>query len=562
MDDVRKDLVTIQRRLVDEARIRLEATAGSERAELRRYHEALHRATAGFERLSTRQELVEAAVDSRVVFVGDFHTLRQAQRMPLRLCAHLQSCPQILRGNRRLALGLEMVMARDQRHLDRYLAGELDERGFLRATRYQSTWSFPWLSYRPLLDFARQHRLPVLALNSRPERTADRLRQRDIVAAGRLADFVQDHPETLVVVLFGDLHLVDEHLPARFREACGARGMVASYTVAFQNIGGLYWRLAEAGLEQFAEVIRLADQDAPWARARFCIMNATPLARIQSHLYWEERGGADVLERWGFSGEPDFDANATVADQVVDLVRVIGEFLRLPEPDLDRLTVRTLPTLPQARSRDAATESDTRILQPRSVLGDKAGTVFLAAASIERAGEAAAHFLHESNSGAGAPGARPPRDRFFVAVLRHSLGYFGSKIANHLRTAYLPADYQRAAALARAARRRTARVRGVGRLAGMVLKCLKVLECSPGIPPKALPRMSAREATTAAQALGYILGERIFSAVVQGFVARDELRELFRAPLEPTGEAERLVRAWQHRLRNVTDFYTSREDRL
>lgn len=64
-----------------------------------------------------------------------------------------------------LSLGLEMVPRRRQPVLDRWVAGELEERAFLEALDWPAIWGYDADLYLPILRFARDRRVPLLALN-------------------------------------------------------------------------------------------------------------------------------------------------------------------------------------------------------------------------------------------------------------------------------------------------------------------------------------------------------------------------------------------------------------
>jgi hypothetical protein len=52
-----------------------------------------------------------------------------------------------------------------QAALDRWVAGEIDEREFLAASGWNTVWGFPVDLYAPLFRFARRNRVPMVALN-------------------------------------------------------------------------------------------------------------------------------------------------------------------------------------------------------------------------------------------------------------------------------------------------------------------------------------------------------------------------------------------------------------
>lgn len=58
-----------------------------------------------------------------------------------------------------------------QSAIDNYLAGKLTEQQLVEQTEYDRRWRFPWESYAPILRFAKENQLPVLALNTPSEVT-------------------------------------------------------------------------------------------------------------------------------------------------------------------------------------------------------------------------------------------------------------------------------------------------------------------------------------------------------------------------------------------------------
>ncbi|HSQ77612.1 MAG TPA: ChaN family lipoprotein, partial [Nitrospirota bacterium] len=56
-----------------------------------------------------------------------------------------------------------------QKVLDDYIAGAINERQFLKQSEYFKRWGFDFNLYKPILDFARTQKIPVIALNQRTE---------------------------------------------------------------------------------------------------------------------------------------------------------------------------------------------------------------------------------------------------------------------------------------------------------------------------------------------------------------------------------------------------------
>jgi hypothetical protein len=64
-----------------------------------------------------------------------------------------------------MVLGFEMFPRRAQPVLDRWVAGALNREAFLEEVEWSTVWGYDSALYMPLFDFARMHRLPMVALN-------------------------------------------------------------------------------------------------------------------------------------------------------------------------------------------------------------------------------------------------------------------------------------------------------------------------------------------------------------------------------------------------------------
>ncbi len=120
----------------------------------------LHVATG---RLLTEAELLDYLAAHPVVYVGETHDSVDDHAVQLAILKGLQE-----RFPGQVALGLEMLRRPSQGEVDAYLRGELDDKAFLRV--WQKNWgpyTLPY--YRALLDFAKEHRIPVRALNASNE---------------------------------------------------------------------------------------------------------------------------------------------------------------------------------------------------------------------------------------------------------------------------------------------------------------------------------------------------------------------------------------------------------
>lgn len=106
--------------------------------------------------------LADRLADKRVVFVGETHDRYGDHLNQLEIIKELHA------RDAGIAIGVEYLQRRFQPQVDDYIAGRTTERDFLRATEYYSGWGYDYRLYAPIFRFAREHHIPVRALNVPP----------------------------------------------------------------------------------------------------------------------------------------------------------------------------------------------------------------------------------------------------------------------------------------------------------------------------------------------------------------------------------------------------------
>lgn len=119
----------------------------------------------------TNQEILQQLVKAKVVYLGETHDSAEDHQAQLAILREMQ------RQNRKIAIAMEMFQRPFQSAIDDYLAGKLTEDQLVEQTEYDRRWRFPWESYAPILRFAKENQLPVLALNTPSEVTRKVARQ-------------------------------------------------------------------------------------------------------------------------------------------------------------------------------------------------------------------------------------------------------------------------------------------------------------------------------------------------------------------------------------------------
>ena len=95
----------------------------------------------------------------QVVLLGETHDDPEHHRWQLHTIVGLHA----LRPD--MVLGFEMFPRRVQPALDEWVTGRLGDAEFLARVEWRTFWGFDAALYLPIFDFARMHRIPMLALN-------------------------------------------------------------------------------------------------------------------------------------------------------------------------------------------------------------------------------------------------------------------------------------------------------------------------------------------------------------------------------------------------------------
>jgi uncharacterized iron-regulated protein len=106
--------------------------------------------------------LADKLAGTRVVFVGETHTRYGDHLNQLAIVEQLHA------RNPDIAIGVEYLQRQFQPQVDDFIAGRSTEREFLRATQYYAGWGYDYRLYAPIFRFAREHHIPVRALNVPP----------------------------------------------------------------------------------------------------------------------------------------------------------------------------------------------------------------------------------------------------------------------------------------------------------------------------------------------------------------------------------------------------------
>ena len=108
-----------------------------------------------------QQAMFDQVERVQAVYVGETHDNPASHRLQLDILRHLATV-----NPGKISLGMEMFTPKQQPVLDRWSAGELDEKAFLKEVGWFKNWRMNFALYRDLLTFCKENRIPVLALNA------------------------------------------------------------------------------------------------------------------------------------------------------------------------------------------------------------------------------------------------------------------------------------------------------------------------------------------------------------------------------------------------------------
>jgi uncharacterized iron-regulated protein len=108
------------------------------------------------------EDVVEDLAGAGVIYIGERHTIERHHEIQQRILADLaqRKIP--------LVLALEQLESYQQPIVDQYNRGEIDFDEFARKSDWAKRWD-NYQQYKPIVETARKHNVPLLALNARAE---------------------------------------------------------------------------------------------------------------------------------------------------------------------------------------------------------------------------------------------------------------------------------------------------------------------------------------------------------------------------------------------------------
>ncbi|MBI2668927.1 ChaN family lipoprotein [Candidatus Woesearchaeota archaeon] len=190
--------------------------------------------------LTSLDEIITTAKQSEIVYLGDFHSLRQSKLELINIINKVKDAP--------AAMAMEDFFVQEQKPINDYLCGKIDRQQLRERTRHGNGYGkSSWRGVIAILDYAQKEKMPVYGLDVK-----GRFRQRDKRYAFCLDHFLNDHNQLFVIA--GDFHLARAHLPSFVQQK-----RKVSDVVVFQGIESAFWQLLREGQAQHPAV-RIAER--------------------------------------------------------------------------------------------------------------------------------------------------------------------------------------------------------------------------------------------------------------------------------------------------------------
>ncbi len=510
----RTELIQLQKRIFKKNQKIIQDSILISEPGFSKYEKNYLRHVQSFEKPAEVRDLKQQLAKAEWIYLGDYHTNRQSQRSLLRILKML------IGETDQFVICLEFLHKRHQTLVEKFLQLKLTLAGFLKGINLKKNFYFDlWENFEPIFDFARYYQVDVYGIESAPFGAG--LKRRDEAMAKTLADISEKHPGYKKIIFVGDLHIAPENLPARVKKQVG-NGKELNELYIYQNSEKIYFDLAKDHLEDKVEVVRIDDKS-------FCLLNTPPIVWQQSYLNWLENE----------EGEIDYqDPKHSFLDLADQIAKFLGIKLPKEKEDVEVFTCGDFSFLERLQDDPGLSREEKKNIRSQVELSEsyyfpKYKWVYLANVSLNHAAEEASHFIRHLMAGDEFP--RSSQDAFYANVLHEALGFFGSKIINSKRKCTRVNDFKSMMEYFK----KTTVPRGRSFEFEIALMVVQIQKREEKGKPIANPNHLVKNHELffgVSHALGYILGELLYHAMIQEKISKKALRDLFYNPFSKEGE--------------------------
>lgn len=363
----------------------------------------------------SKGEMMESLMESQIILMGDFHALQQSQR------GHLRILREWKEPSKQLVLAVEFFQARHQKYINQWMKDTITEEKFLEKIQWENNWGFPWEYYKPLLEWSKKNQIQVIGVNwGLKQKSLASLKTRENYSAMYIKRIYQQFPHKKIIVIYGDLHLAKNQLPAALKKYKEFRKV--SIKRIFQNSENLYFQALRRGLETKIELIQFKDGD-------FCVQSVPPWVKWQSYLLFLEKNYDHQIDEWG----TDIDHT----DHVAKLVGFLGAEFKMKLKPAHLAVYTADDTQIYAKMRKVLKKTEwfmvrKWITDQRSFYLPPLEIGYLGQTTVNHAAMLAGEYVHAQFSRRTSVFSSGVKD-FERHIWIQAMAYLGSKIINHKR---------------------------------------------------------------------------------------------------------------------------------
>jgi uncharacterized iron-regulated protein len=104
-------------------------------------------------------DVINELLRKRVIYIGESHDQISHHLTQLEIIKRIHA------EEPNIAIGMEFFQQPFQQYMEEFIKGDIDEREFLNKTEFFTRWRIDYRHYRPIILFAREHSIPLVALD-------------------------------------------------------------------------------------------------------------------------------------------------------------------------------------------------------------------------------------------------------------------------------------------------------------------------------------------------------------------------------------------------------------
>ena len=274
-----KSLLAIQFRLFEIVRNHIYSITGYDSNELICYEHEFLQSVEQHPKPVETTVFRKSLLSSRMILVGDFHSLPANQRCFLNLLKFLVRS----KKPKPVIIALECFFKEDQKYLDEFLSGKISAETFYKSIDFHDHWGFPWEPLLDILNFARKYNIQVAGINKYSGCMESRigLHEKDEIFAQTCVKLLKAQPDAQLLLLAGEYHISANHLPAKILPQCPDLTLGKNVSLVHFGIDKFYFEILANDPHHLNSLWGIGP-------GQYVIFECPPWGKWLSWLQWQE----------------------------------------------------------------------------------------------------------------------------------------------------------------------------------------------------------------------------------------------------------------------------------